>query len=153
MEVTPETKVAALLDAYPELEDALIKLAPPFKKLKNPLLRRSVARVASLRQAASAARLPVEDLVNHLRAAVGQAPLTAEGSKDEEYLRDHPEWFDVTKISASITEGENDDPDKMRDSRACHLVCTRPRHRHSPQEGLRGMVRSGDRRRDSHLCG
>jgi hypothetical protein len=112
MEVTPETKVAALLDAYPELEDALIKLAPPFKKLKNPLLRRSVARVASLRQAASAARLPVEDLVNHLRAAVGQAPLTAEGSKDEEYLRDHPEWFDVTKISASITEGENDDPDK-----------------------------------------
>jgi hypothetical protein len=109
MEVTPETKVAALLDAYPELEDALIKLAPPFKKLKNPLLRRSVARVASLRQAASAARLPVEDLVNHLRAAVGQAPLTAEGSKDEEYLRDHPEWFDVTKISASITEGENDE--------------------------------------------
>lgn len=113
MEVTPETKVAALLDAYPELEDVLIKLAPPFKKLKNPLLRRSVARVASLRQAASAARLPVEDLVNDLRAAVGQAPLTAEGGNDQEYLRDHPEWFDATKINASITEGENDDPDKM----------------------------------------
>ena len=57
--------------------------------------------------------LPVEDLVNQLRAAVGQAPLTAEGSNDEEYLRDHPEWFDVTKISARVTEGEDDDPDKM----------------------------------------
>ncbi len=31
--ITAETKVAALLARYPELEDVLIAMAPPFKKL------------------------------------------------------------------------------------------------------------------------
>ena len=46
--IEPVTKIAALLDHYPELEDVLIGMAPPFKKLKNPILRKSVAKVASL---------------------------------------------------------------------------------------------------------
>ena len=33
--ITPQTKVAELLDAYPELEDVLVEMAPPFKKLRN----------------------------------------------------------------------------------------------------------------------
>ena len=55
--IDESTKVAALLDSYPELEDVLIGIAPPFKKLRNPILRRSVAKVASLRQAAAVARM------------------------------------------------------------------------------------------------
>ena len=55
--ITPETKVGALLDAYPELEAVLIELAPPFRKLKNPVLRRTVARLTSLAQAAKVGRL------------------------------------------------------------------------------------------------
>ena len=51
--ITPATKVADLLAQYPELEDVLISMAPPFRKLKNPVLRRSVAKVASLKQAAT----------------------------------------------------------------------------------------------------
>ena len=35
--------------AYPELEEVLIGLAPPFKKLKNPLLRKSVAKIATIK--------------------------------------------------------------------------------------------------------
>jgi hypothetical protein len=46
--IEPTTKVAALLKHYPELEDVLIETAPPFKKLRNPLLRMSVAKFASL---------------------------------------------------------------------------------------------------------
>jgi hypothetical protein len=48
LSIEPSTKVAALLDRYPELEDVLIEMALPFKKLRNPILRRSVAKVASL---------------------------------------------------------------------------------------------------------
>ena len=58
-DITAETKIAALLKHYPGLEDHLIGMAPPFKKLKNPILRRSVAKVASLHQAAAVGRLPV----------------------------------------------------------------------------------------------
>jgi hypothetical protein len=77
--ITPSTKVADLLKRYPELEDLLISMAPPFRKLKNPVLRRSVAKVASLSQAAAVARLPVADVVNKLRSAVGQPPMTGDG--------------------------------------------------------------------------
>ena len=41
--VTPKTKIFDLLEAYPELEDLLISMAPEFVKLKNPLLRKTFA--------------------------------------------------------------------------------------------------------------
>src|SRR5262245_60025801 len=66
--ILPDTKVADLLDRYPELEDVLISLASPFKKLKNPVLRKGVARVASLTHVAAVAGMQVNDLVNKLRA-------------------------------------------------------------------------------------
>ena len=65
--ITPETKVATLLECFPELEEVLIGLAPPFKKLRNPVLRKSVAKVASLRQAAAVGRVPIEQMINLLR--------------------------------------------------------------------------------------
>lgn len=48
--ITPKTKVLELIETYPELEDILIEYAPAFKKLKNPLLRKTVAKIATLQQ-------------------------------------------------------------------------------------------------------
>ena len=45
IEITPSTKVNELLYAFPKLEETLIGIALPFKKLRNPFLRRSVAKV------------------------------------------------------------------------------------------------------------
>ena len=59
-DITAGTKVAALLSAHPELEDLLISMSPAFIKLRNPVLRRSVARVATLRQAAAVGKLDVD---------------------------------------------------------------------------------------------
>lgn len=111
--IDPETKVAALLEHFPELEDVLIGIAPPFQKLKNPVLRRTVAKVASLRQAAAVAQLPVQDLVNTLRRTVGQAPLVAEGvSEDASYLTERPAWFDPGNVVRHI-DADRLDPDAM----------------------------------------
>jgi len=112
--ITPSTKIAALLEHYPELEDLLISIAPPFKRLRNPILRKTVAKVASLRQAAAVARLPVEELVNKLRAAVGQAPVAAEEVEDPaSYFSSQPAWFDPGRIVATIDERGGGDPDEM----------------------------------------
>ena len=112
--IDPSTKVGALLDRYPELEDVLIGIAPPFKKLKNAILRRSVAKVASLRHVAAVGGLSVDELVNKLRAAVGQEPIAVENiSAADSYFSSQPEWFDRTKIAASIDEREGGDPDRM----------------------------------------
>ena len=62
--IEPTSKVDAVLEHYPELEDVLIGMAPPFKKMKNPFLRKSVGKVATLRQAAAVGRLSVEDVKN-----------------------------------------------------------------------------------------
>jgi len=69
--ITPQTRVGAILAAYPELEKALLEFSPHFEKLKNPILRKTVARVATLETAAATAGVNVADLVAHLRRAAG----------------------------------------------------------------------------------
>ena len=103
--ILPSTKVAALLERYPELEDVLIGLAPPFKKLKNPLLRKGVAKVASLKHAAAVGGMPVNDLVNKLRAAVGQGAISSSAADESvSCFSGQPEWFAAAKIVTSIDE-------------------------------------------------
>lgn len=97
--ITPKTKVGELLDNYPQLEATLLDLSPAFGKLKNPVLRKTVARIASLQQAAVVGGLKVEELVNRLRQEVGQ-DMTEEYSTEPGYLvAHHPEWFKEDKVS------------------------------------------------------
>ena len=103
--ITPRTKVAELLEAYPELEDVLIDLAPAFRKLKNPLLRKTIARVTSLQQAASVGEVPVEVIVNKLRGLVGQDELQDLESTPD-YRGERPAWFDTARISVTFDARE-----------------------------------------------
>ncbi len=69
--ITPETRLAALLEAYPAVEQALIHAVPTLNALSNPVLRGAVARTTTLEQAARLAGIPSKDLVLLLRAAAG----------------------------------------------------------------------------------
>jgi uncharacterized protein (DUF2249 family) len=69
--ITPETKVAALLEEYPELEPVLIEMTPAFTKLRNPVLRKTVARVCTLRQAANMGGVPLGTMIETLHKAAG----------------------------------------------------------------------------------
>jgi hypothetical protein len=70
--ISPKTKVLQLIETWPQLEDVLIGYVPAFSKLKNPVLRKTVARIATLQQAAAIGNVKVEDLINRLRKEVGQ---------------------------------------------------------------------------------
>ncbi len=48
--IIPDSKVGALLQEFPQLEDVLIQMSPAFGHLRNPVLRKTVAKVATLRQ-------------------------------------------------------------------------------------------------------
>ncbi|MFT3737743.1 MAG: DUF1858 domain-containing protein [Breznakibacter sp.] len=90
--ITPKTKIGELLDTYPQLEDLLLELSPSFIKLKNPVLRKTVAKIATLQQAAAIGNLKVNDLVGKLRQAVGQDDATW-AEKDEGLLLNVvPHW-------------------------------------------------------------
>jgi uncharacterized protein (DUF2249 family) len=95
--INPKTKVMQLIETYPQLEDVLIEYIPAFSKLKNPILRKTVAKVATLQQAAAIGKVKVEDLINRLRKEVGQELLTE--NTDSGYNTKKPEWFSSDKIS------------------------------------------------------
>jgi len=70
--INPETTVGALLEAYPELESVLVEFAPAFAKLRNPVVRRTVAKVATLEQAARIGGVNLRAMIRKLRDATGQ---------------------------------------------------------------------------------
>ncbi len=100
MEIDLQTKVGALLEAYPELEKTLLELSPAFAKLRNPVLRRTVAKVATLRQAAGIAGISPAEMVSTLRRVAGLATVEIYTDKNTcEEDEETPEWFDETKIT------------------------------------------------------
>jgi len=100
--ITPKTKISDLLDAYPQLEDLLIEMAPPFKKLKNPVLRKTIARITTINQAAVIGKLNVEELVNKLRSEVGQDHADIETDGGTTFNTRKPDWFDAAKVVGEI---------------------------------------------------
>ncbi len=98
--ITPKTKVLQLIEAYPQLEDVLIDYVPAFKKLKNPILRKTVAKVATLQQAAAVGNVKIEDLINRLRKEVGQDAFS--GGESGSYQTAKPDWFAETKITREL---------------------------------------------------
>lgn len=70
--ITLETKIADLLNDYDGMKAILIAINPKFKKLNNPVLRRTLGRIATVRQAAIVGSMNPTDLVDRLRKAVGQ---------------------------------------------------------------------------------
>lgn len=99
--ITPRTKVLELLNHYPKLETKLIELVPAFSKLKNPLLRKTIARVTTLQQAAAVGETSVEKLINILRADVGQDKFN-ELPEQQKAHEGKPSWVDGKNIKETF---------------------------------------------------
>jgi hypothetical protein len=93
MLVNPETRIGPLLDEHPELEAVLVELSPEFKRLQNPILRRTVARVATLSQAAKIGGVAIPDLVRVLRRALGQEDGGTCGHVAPDARDEEPVWL------------------------------------------------------------
>lgn len=103
--ITPQTRVADFLEHYPEHEDLLISLSPAFQKLKNPVLRRTIGRVATFQQIAVVGNVPLETIINTLRSAAGQNQ-TNEIMDANTSLQDKPSWFETNKITETLDARE-----------------------------------------------
>lgn len=97
MEITGKTRLFELLDAFPVLEETVIQAAPAFKNLKNPVLRRTVGKLATIEKVARIGGLDTLAFVNLLRRQAGQPEVV---SHDEEpqpepptLSADVPDWI------------------------------------------------------------
>lgn len=90
MTITPKTTVHTLLKDYPFLLDFLVAYHPEFGKLTNPVMRRTMARMATLERASGMADIPLNQFMNDIAgeiaaktgAAPGVADTVAEGGMD-----------------------------------------------------------------------
>jgi len=117
--ITPDSKLGDLLERWPGLEAVLIELSPHFRALRNPVLRRTVAKVATLRQVSSVSGVALGVLVERLRAGAGLPPLAFadEGGAPSE----RPAWAVEREVArthdarAAIEAGEHPLPRVMAD--------------------------------------
>lgn len=69
-DITPDTSIFDLLEEYPFLVDFLIDYNPKFTLLKNPMMRATAGRVATLRKASEIGGVEVDDLLAAIRGEV-----------------------------------------------------------------------------------
>jgi len=91
-EITLDTKIADLLENYENAKDILISINPKFKKLNNPVLRRTLAKIAGIKQAAIVGGMEPLDLLNQLRVAYNQEPVSLDIEQDSTQEVE-PEWI------------------------------------------------------------
>lgn len=62
--------VGELIRHYPYLKEELLSLSPKFSKLKNPILFKTMASVATIEMIAKRGNLETEELIAKLKARV-----------------------------------------------------------------------------------
>jgi hypothetical protein len=97
LSIQPETKLDAIIAAYPGLESLLLELLPSFAAIQTPLLRKTVARTLTLEQAATSSGASLPDVVRKLRQAAG---LSEDAPAAE--LTGAPPWAKSGKIVKTI---------------------------------------------------
>jgi uncharacterized protein (DUF2249 family) len=104
--ITPATRVGDLLDAFPGIDEVLIGIAPAFAKLRNPVLRKTVAKVATLEQAARIGGVTVKELVTRLREAVGQSGPDIGAEPAAALAEPAPCWYDEGRVGVRVDADE-----------------------------------------------
>ena len=86
MEINATTKIDELLKEYPFLEDFLVGLSPKFKGLRNPIMRKTIGKVATLSKIAGIGGLDPDDFLAALTAEINRqagSAATPNGSTPE----------------------------------------------------------------------
>jgi len=73
MRIGSHTKFDDLVKKYPFLLDFLAGLSPRFAKLRSPIMRKTIGRVATLHQVAGFGDLPLAELLTKIQAEIKRA--------------------------------------------------------------------------------
>jgi uncharacterized protein len=120
MDIHPGTKIDDLLKKYPFLVDFFLTKSPKFKHLTNPIMRRTVGKVATLNQIASIGKMEIKTLLEEIAGAVREktgesiAIIKDAVPAPAEPLHDSSAREDVLKdIIRDLHKGE--DPEKLKE--------------------------------------
>jgi DUF438 domain-containing protein len=70
MDITPDTKLKPLIDEYPFLIEYMSTLSPAYEQLKNPVMRETMFRIATIRRVAANGGFTPEELIAKIQAEI-----------------------------------------------------------------------------------
>ncbi len=98
MKLTKDTKISKILKAKPEAIDVIAGINPNFKKLQNPILRRSLATRVSVSDAARIGKVPVNDFLKALEKIGFAVEYVPDDYKDDKKLAIMPPDFSDKEV-------------------------------------------------------
>ncbi len=110
MDIQLTTRLFAIFEEYPALEEKVMQMAPIFRNLTNPVLRKTVGKLASVEKVAKIGKLDPGTFLNALRQEAG-LPTTDELPEETiEIPQDAPDWISgdplhVIDGTAMLAEG------------------------------------------------
>ena len=72
MKIGAQTKIDDLLKTFPFLLEFLASFSPRFSRLKSPILRKTIGRVATLQQVAAFGDVPLPELLQSVKKEIGR---------------------------------------------------------------------------------
>jgi len=116
MDLSPKTKVNDLLNQFPFLKDFLIKLNPEFKMLDNPIMRKTVGRLASLGKVAMIGGMDVKKLLDDIAGKIKKETNAAVSiSYNEEDVDEQEVRLETLKgIIKELHEGKDAESQKKK---------------------------------------
>ncbi len=70
--ITEEDKIYDIIKKYPELKNVLISINPIYKRLSNPIMLNSVAKITAVKEAAKIGKIYTKQLLLELNEAIGK---------------------------------------------------------------------------------
>ena len=106
--ITENDTIYDIVTKYSELREVLVQLSPAFKRLQNPVIFQTAARVATVRRAAETGKVYLREMLYQLNDAIGLGKEFLEQAKGQiarerdEYLSkqsspevgSRPHWID-----------------------------------------------------------
>lgn len=112
MEINNSTKILPLIDQYPTVYDELLKLSPKAKRFKNPIVRKTIGKKATLEMVSVILDVSLERIISTVKNAV-EASFNASPEKDrkemlKKLLLDMHKGVDVDILKAQFKEAVGD---------------------------------------------
>jgi len=70
MEVNNKTKILPIMDKHPKVYDEIYKLNRKVKRLKNPIVRKTIGKKASIEWVSNLLNIPIEKLISTIKKAI-----------------------------------------------------------------------------------
>ncbi|GAG30599.1 unnamed protein product, partial [marine sediment metagenome] len=112
MEINNATKILPLIDKYPKVYDELHKLSSKAKRFKNPIVRKTIGKKATLEMVSVILEVSLERIITTVKSAIeASADIPPEKDRKEmlkKLLLDMHKGVDVQILKAQFKEAVGD---------------------------------------------